>query len=273
MYGPVPSATTTSLNPMPITDPTDIAGLVLWLKADSLALADGAEITSWPDSSAAGNDFVDSTIALVIGPQFQTNELNGLPVARFTIGGAPAWAGMEGASSLVLAHPYTIFYVARPRDALNATMRIVQSGSGNWLMGPYSGTWQWFSGGFATAGPSALDGNAIIHAVRADVASGTHFVWDLDSEDAPFSAARANPTAIGPMVLGFAGSSEGTNSDVAEVVVYDSELSDTDRDDVVAYLRLKWANVGPVPPPTPPAGGGSNRMGGTGAIRRPPRNR
>lgn len=223
--------------------PDDIAGLILWLQADAITgLSDGDRINLWEDSSAEGNDFIDSTIANVLGPVYETNELNGLPIARFTEGSGNQ-AGMQGDPALVLAHPYTIFYVGKYNDTDSQFRRIVSSLSTNWLMGPYSGTWQWFSGGFATAGPSATDGAWVIHAVRAQTSSGTHFVWPLASEDAPFSAARANPAAIGTVALGYGGSSEPAESDVAEVIVYDSELSDTDRDAVVAYLRAKWAGI------------------------------
>jgi hypothetical protein len=60
--------------------PTDLSGLVLWLKADALGLSDNDPISTWADSSGNGND------AIGVGgarPIFKTAILNGLPVVRF----------------------------------------------------------------------------------------------------------------------------------------------------------------------------------------------
>ncbi len=222
-------------------EPSDIAGLVLWLKADAITgLSDGDPITTWVDQSGEGND---ATATGTTRPSYQTNELNGLPVARFD-GVSDV---MQIGSPLTLAHPYTIFYVGKYNSVDDTQLRrIIASFTVNWLMGPYQGVWQWYSGdgsGFADPGPDATDGAWVIHAVRADTASGTHFVWDLITETAPFSAARATPDAVGNIALG---GGEPADSDVAEVVVYDTELSDGDRDAVVAYFREKWAGIGPV---------------------------
>ncbi len=221
------------------------AGLILWLKADAITgLNDGDRIDLWEDASPAGDDFVTSTLLDAVGPVYETGELNSLPVARFTEGW-PNNAGMEGVTPLVVTHPYTIFYVGKYNDVDAQNRRIITSDSVNWLMGPHDGFWQWYSGDFADPGPDATDGAWVIHAVRADTASGTHFVWDLITETAPFSAARATPDALGTLLLGYSGNSIPAESDVAEVVVFDTELSDTDRDLVVAYLREKWAGIVP----------------------------
>lgn len=53
----------------------------LWLKAETLALSDGAAVSSWADSSGAGNTATQGTAGY--RPTFQTNELNGYPAVRF----------------------------------------------------------------------------------------------------------------------------------------------------------------------------------------------
>src|ERR1043166_834896 len=56
--------------------------LVMWLKADSLALADGAAVNSWGDSSGSGHDAVKLTGWNA--PTFATNGINGHPALLFS---------------------------------------------------------------------------------------------------------------------------------------------------------------------------------------------
>lgn len=250
---------------MPPIQPDAVTGLIVWLQADGLAFADGARVTLWESDDPAGNDFVETIIDVGWdAPTFQTNELNALGVVRFSDG----FEGMTGPPALSVARPYTILYVAKYNDTDSQTRRVISSLDGNWLLGPYNLKWQWHPGSFAADGPAVASGQWVIHAARARIGNGQHFLWDLDSEDAPFSSAvHVSPAALLRPALGRGGSNEPAESDVAEIIMYDNEISDADRDGVVAYLRFKWANVGT--PPDPPGGDG-NRIGDTGAIRRPP---
>lgn len=301
--------------------PSDFTGLILWLPADAITgLSDGDPIAVWEDQSGLGNDAFEATVGEQ--PYYRTNRLNGLPIVDFTVPGSIILD-----IPINLLHPYTIFYVAQQDPGTGAANhRIIQSTSTNWLMGPYGGFWQWYTGtGFAPAGPVAPNTGWIIHSVRADTPSGTHFVWDLETATAPFSGTYASPLAVGQLNLGNLGTAyEPANSEIAEVIIYNVELSDADRDAVVDYLRVKWGGLAPPVPNTVtvtgdvatvagdgtvtitgPSGvvytggagstgpldpgaytwtstdggsggfsisaGGGNRMGGTGAVRKPPR--
>lgn len=61
------------------TDPTDFAGLQLWLAADVAGLGTGA-VTTWPDQSGQGHD---ATGQGTTKPAKVANVVNGLPVIRF----------------------------------------------------------------------------------------------------------------------------------------------------------------------------------------------
>jgi hypothetical protein len=61
--------------------PTQISGLITWLKADALALSDGTAVSSWTDSSGNSNTPAQATGALQ--PTFKASILNGLPIIRF----------------------------------------------------------------------------------------------------------------------------------------------------------------------------------------------
>lgn len=62
--------------------PMDLgASLLAWWKADSLALSNGAAVTSWSDSSGNGRTLTQATGANQ--PVFNTAQVNGLPVVTF----------------------------------------------------------------------------------------------------------------------------------------------------------------------------------------------
>jgi hypothetical protein len=65
----------------PSQTPDQIAGLKLWLKADSLSLSDGDPVSTWADSSGNGNDATQGTAGL--RPLYKTNIVGGKPVVRF----------------------------------------------------------------------------------------------------------------------------------------------------------------------------------------------
>lgn len=95
-------------------DPGSIPGinanLKMWLKADSLALSDGASLTTWADSSP-GHLYNATNGATA--PIFKTAIYNGQPVVRFS-----------GSSNMTMAYPLTsdttIFMVATPSSTANA---------------------------------------------------------------------------------------------------------------------------------------------------------
>ena len=75
-----PANLTYTATPPPF-DPSTITGCKLWLKADSLALSDGAAVSTWPDSSGLSNDATQATAGNK--PIYKTSIVNGKPVVRF----------------------------------------------------------------------------------------------------------------------------------------------------------------------------------------------
>lgn len=61
--------------------PSDVSGLALWLKADTLVLADGAAVSSWADQSGNGRNAAQATGTKQ--PLYKVNIINGKPVLRF----------------------------------------------------------------------------------------------------------------------------------------------------------------------------------------------
>src|SRR4029077_11700034 len=69
-------------------DPTTVAGLKGWWKADSLTVvADGTAVDNWTDASGSGNNAIGGAVAPgetgKHSPAYFKNQVNGLPAMRF----------------------------------------------------------------------------------------------------------------------------------------------------------------------------------------------
>jgi hypothetical protein len=204
------------------SEPDDISGLVMWLKADSIALTDGASLSglTWQDSSSANNDAPFSA-----APTYETNELNGLPAVRM----AP---GTGATSSLVLNAPYTIFIVEKANS--NSGNRTLSSAENNRLMNAGRDTIQAFVGGIVASGSQ---NTAACYATLTVPASGdcTYRQNGVDTTTGSIGFADWGTVLFGG---GFTG--EGPDGDVFEVIIYNTALNSTDRDTVEAYLDSRF---------------------------------
>ncbi|MDD4869986.1 MAG: LamG domain-containing protein [Kiritimatiellae bacterium] len=61
--------------------PINLSGCVVWLTADTGVQADGSSVTNWQDQSGNGNNAIQANASLC--PVIVTNTLNGKPVIRF----------------------------------------------------------------------------------------------------------------------------------------------------------------------------------------------
>ncbi len=108
--------------------PTDIADLRMWLDASAITgKVDGDRVHRWEDSSAnnvdMGTFFSRYGNSADRSPTYETNELSGRPVLRFSQDGTvddymntgSIWA--PGANNLGLAQPATLITVFAPRNA------------------------------------------------------------------------------------------------------------------------------------------------------------
>ncbi len=86
--------------------PTDIAGCILWLKADSLVLNDGDPVSTWTDSSGNGNTFTGVTTTR---PLYKTGIINSKPAVLFDgtddFMTGPASLGTSGKTVFLVVQP------------------------------------------------------------------------------------------------------------------------------------------------------------------------
>ena len=225
-----------------------LAGYSLWLDASdssTFTYSSGTVVSQWSDKSANAYNFTQGTV----GNQPNRNATqNGLSAVTFG-GKLIANASLNwGASSS------TLFIVAREDKALGTGFQnIVTTGTG--------ATGEW---GYGIADDSTTDylsifdigqaaspfnttmssGNADVLAFKsAGISSGTviSYLWKNGTAAGVQPATRATTTSATGMVLGSnAAISESFYGYICEVILYPSQLSDTDRNTVEAYLKTKW---------------------------------
>lgn len=221
-------------------DPSQIAGLKGWWKADALALSDGTAVSSWTDSSGNTN-----TMAQASGtsqPLLKTNILNGLSVVRFD--GTDDFMQTAAPVSTVTDN-FTMFAVSKRSTTTSSGNTVLFNGAGGsngygpahiTSGGSFKGA---LRGGVAWHNAStAIDTNWTIFCLRR--ASGTMKLW-LNGGASVLSTASAplTPTTT-TRLCGYSGGGLVTQ-DTQEAMFYEAALSLTDMDRVGAYIAARTA--------------------------------
>ena len=249
--------------------PSLSASLTTWFAADHISgLTNLASVTDWPDLSGNGDD------ALQPAPQFApilvTNGLNGLPVVRFD---------SAASNNLAFLRPvqddFTMFCVFRSTQGYgNGTLYYQGAGLVN---GEVSGVTEdfgtcLFSNGQVSAGtgnpdvavdsvPGFNDGQPHLLVFKRTESTGECDLYMDGNFMGSVTGSSLSLTAPSRLVLG----SQQTmlyyyTGDIAEVKIYDSALSDADRQAQEAGLIQKWG-IQTLPPPA-----SLNATGGNGHV-------
>lgn len=220
--------------------------LVLHLDATAITgVSDGAAVSQWQDLSGFGNDA--ETWSGVPNPTFQLNQINGEPVVRYT--------GTEGLlvphdPSLSTGDVFTIFAVvdlaATTTDVDN--IRTIVSKENNyddrnyWLV-HWDGEWRGRVSDGGTAQTVTSDANSATEPVSISYqANGTDLrMWVDNVEQSTVTPYGTIDNQNSPLGIGRqADDQRSWDGDIGEILIFDTDLTSTDRSAVEDYLNLKW---------------------------------
>jgi len=200
---------------------------VVWLKADSLALADLAPVATWTDSSGAGNN---ATATGTAQPTYRTNILNGKPVLRFN-GTANV---MNLPNNFTTQNSVFIAYA----NATGTGSMISQTGSGSAWLQRNTSIWANANATNFTINPSINTRNLYVQ--QFDYINNQFRVrvngTDAGGTNAVIGGVGTFPYAIGAR----GGNSEFFNGDIAEVIIFARLLTQSEILDVERYLAYKY---------------------------------
>ena len=232
------------------------SGLHLWLRADDLAIASGADVTSWPDASGSGSDATAAS-ASGIAPTFNASCFGDMPCVHFN--GSSALANMTAAFSsdemsvfAVMRDTGTltdygsgIFFVRGSEVGIGSKVTVAEPqndddpapvGSNVRVM-----MLDW-GGSPADPGHRTLSKPSLLSATFSQSAGISGFVDGCLELSAPPHVASGAGFEVGSRNLEMGRYLVG---DVAELLVFERALNLTERNAVDAYLREKWS----LPPP------------------------
>lgn len=205
---------------VPPFNPESIDGLLAWVRADAFTdKGDGDLIAVWPDQSGNGNDLTGSASDR---PTYKTGILNDLPALLFD-------GAYNNLMSSTIMGVKTIIVVAKYSGATfnDYDGLITGESSDIWFIGSNGGS-SWYT-----------DESPSIVRYR-DGVSGSGDVtnaWHI------FHGEHAAPHTMKIRAGCDRGMFRGWDGYVAEIVAYDSVLSETDRDRMTDYMKTKYGIV------------------------------
>lgn len=204
-------------------DPHSIDSLNLWLRADSGLLLNGNQLVSWADLSDSSVQISQNTQSRQ--PLFIPNALNGFPVVRFDS------TDDRFISQIELDGPsFSISSVYNCRENKGRGIRLF-NGSNNWLMGPFTGFYRVFNGGFINGMPIEQY-RYVCHSLRSESDTNFNYVNNIFFGQRLSSYPPGNTLTI---------SQNGLNGDLAELIVVNGFVSDSLRSLIDQYLMDKFA--------------------------------
>lgn len=224
--------------------PSDLAGLNAWYKADSLSLSDGATVATWTDSGSNGYNATQATEDYK--PTFETNELGGKPVVRFS--GTDKRLNIAGNPLLASAIAgFTVICLQYERVLDHATFSLVGD-SQEFLGYAQASTYYWtFRGGGGGCGTFSPNGNPTntwkLVSVKSASSTAAARVWGAAQSISGYSHGGSGNSSG----LGSPDSGGGNDVDIAELLVFTGALSNSDIEKVEGYLAHKYSLTASLP--------------------------
>lgn len=228
--------------------PNTITNLRAWYRADSLALADNAAVTTWSDESGQGFHLTGVTGS----PRLRTGIINSKPIVRFD--GA---SGLN-TSNIVLqggATDFTVFLVVRAGTSQNVHADMYDNSHGSNTAGPmiqqsgtnlnvYASAW-WNGSSYSGTSTFTVSSAAFqIHHTHKAGATVRHFINGGLATNNSVPANMAQPSV--PLYVGRGNiGGRSWNGDMAELVYFNRALSDAEQQQMKFYLAQKYAVSGP----------------------------
>lgn len=204
--------------------PRTISNLQLWFRADSLDLDDGDSVILWKDESGNKRDAAQDLGSA--RPEFKKNIINGYPIIRF-----------DGTANMSLVHAVlqynlSTYFLVWSRVGAANNDAVLMASSTTYAYLQYSALWYVF-----TAVSASI-------AMAADTFFLKSCVYDNVNYQRYTNGSAETPQAgSGDALYTYIGGTAGAviTGDIAELIIYDRNLSTSERKNVEIYLNAKYS--------------------------------
>ena len=224
-------------NSFGVTDLPIKNGLLLWLDAaddDSFSYSSGTTVSQWRDKSG----FNYHMVPVSAGPT-RNSSVNSRKTLTFTTS-----QDIQNLSIDLRTSAYSIFVVDRYTNSASGTGRILTANASynNWLLGHWaSETNKYYANGWVYQTYAAIDTNWKLY--LGDWGGSSNNIAAFYTAGTSLVTNSANVGA-GPWTLGInANTSEKSNCEAAEIIVFNRLLSEIERKLVHTYLGQKWGII------------------------------
>jgi hypothetical protein len=217
-----------------------VAGPLIWLDASQESYANNDPVGQFTDWSGNGNHFTASGSAR---PTFKTNRINSLP----TVQADGVDDGMLLAS-LAAQPAWSLFYVGRLlADVVSNILSVDEyDPDGTYILWQYSGS------GVAAINASAgavAQCSAAVNTVYSYALTGNATTSTIRTTDNTNGSTSANfSKASAPMRLFRRGDGLYCNYEIAELLMYPSNLGTSDRTTIWTYFNTRYGTAIPATP-------------------------
>jgi hypothetical protein len=223
-------------------DPADIPGCVLWLDANDVdgdgtpegageSVLSSGRVTTWMDKSGGGRNATQSDTTLQA--TIVSSGLNDLPTVRFD--------GTDDTYLFAALNDIrTVFWVIKEDvGASDERPLLGDGGTYHFMRGSNGIIWHnQFVSGYISGGTTRLDGSVIDGRTTALPRGDFHRL----------SLETTGNVGSNQLTKDRTYANRGWDGEIAEIVIYNQQLSDADRQEVADYLYNKWFVA---PPPSP----------------------
>jgi len=219
----------------------------LWLDAASIGIADGADVVNWNDISGNGTVFSASSSGNL--PDYELNEVNGLPVVEFNDGNSER-LNVNPFNNMASDEITTIIVFATPNNG-EALVSYATSGQNNEYLLFNPGNLSTYVTGANDAGGNFNDGVNTFNILSTVWDSNGGFLNHFKNSSNVNSATIANGNAMvggGSLTLG--GEQDAVDGgydagqdfggQIAEIIAYKKALNDAERLIIENYLSEKY---------------------------------
>lgn len=242
------------MSPSVSFSPDDIAGLELWLDANQITgKNDGDTISTWSDVSGNSNNVTQATAGRQ--PTYKTNIFNGKPIIRFDDAAWPNNDNLFSTATHTLPSGngnYSAFIVfSQAMQVVSWNYAFIWGGrstkTGVHILSPSGNggeqgvAWIGYYGAGSAVFTGLNDGNP--HVISL-IYNGTNHTPYKDSVVGTANNNNNGNVATTGIGVGCNGTEDEVFAgDIAEIIVYDTALSDANRGDVETYLIDKYGIV------------------------------